>query len=103
MRDEFFGGDDFFTFEEEADFFMERDSIFFDEELLEDVLFDDALFEVLSERILVILPRVVLVVLDRTFEFVIGIFLSSLFSSVFGWVIFCFMTLPDSVTFADGE
>jgi len=103
LRDEFSGRDDFFTFEGETDFFMERDSIFPDEELLEDVLFDDALFEDLPERMPVILPRVVLVVLDRTFDLVTGSFFSSLFSSVFGWVIFCFMTLPDSVTFADGE
>lgn len=59
------------------------------------------LFEDLLEKILVILPRVVRVVLDLIFGVVLGIFLSSFFFFISGLVILILLALPSSAGFFD--
>ena len=115
MRDELFGGDDLLAFEEDLE--IELDLILLEDELFEDILFEDELleevllvdellgdllFEDFSERMLVILPRVVLVFLDLVFVDVFGIFLSSLFCLISGLVFLILLKVPDWVIFVDG-
>jgi hypothetical protein len=123
VRDELFGGDDFFA-REELDFEIELDFILFEDELFDELLFEEELFadELLEdelfteelfvfgasllplERTLVIFLRVVMVFLDFELDVVFGISLSS-FSSFFpisGLVILTLLALLDSVTFVDG-
>jgi hypothetical protein len=128
VRDELFGGDDFFALEE-LDFEIELDFILPEDELFEELLFEDDLFmdelledelledELLTEELLVfgaslllfeimrvIFPRVVLVFLDLDFDAVFGMLLSSFscFFLISGLVILTLLVLPDLVTFVDG-
>ena len=97
--------DDLLAFEEDLE--IELDLILFEDELPEDVIFEDELlgdllFEDFSERILVILPRVVLVFFDLDFVAVFGIFLTSFSGLISGLVILTLLKVPDWVIFVDG-
>jgi hypothetical protein len=128
VRDELFGGDDFFALEEldfeiELDFILPEDELFeellfeddlFMDELLEDELLEDELFAdeplvldallLLLEKTGVIFLRVVLVFLDFEFDVVFGMLLSSFscFFLISGLVILTLLALPDLVLFVDG-
>ena len=101
----FFGGDDVFGLEE-LDFEIEIDFIFFEDELFEELLFEDVLWVLLAllllpEMTLVIFPRVVRVFLDLVVVDVLGIFLISVLFVFSGLIVFTLRKASDSATFGE--
>ena len=91
------GAEVFLTFEAELDFVTERDFIFVEEDPFEVPLVVALLFP--PDRMLVILPRVELVLLDFVRLDVFGMFLTSGVSALFGLEIFTLPDTPESETF----